>query len=269
MEAAPAGARAVAWAGAALFATSLAYFLFTYAVTFGETPPVRSTPRAVVVDAVLFGIFAVHHSVFARERVRAWVSRTVGAHLERSLYVWAASLMLIAVCALWQPVPGVAWRAEGALAFVLHGVQLVGAWMTLRSAAAIDIWDLAGVRQAGTPKGRSIPNFQLPTPKSESAASGTGTDPSLTTDWELGVGNWEFKTTGPYGWVRHPIYLGWFLIVFAVPSMTMTRLLFAVISGIYILIAIPLEERSLKRASRGSYDAYTQLVRWKLVPWLY
>jgi protein-S-isoprenylcysteine O-methyltransferase Ste14 len=85
----------------------------------------------------------------------------------------------------------------------------------------------------------------------------------------LEVGSWEFKTDGPYGWVRHPIYLGWFLIVFAVPAMTMTRVVFAVISGIYILIAIPLEERSLRRASRGSYDAYADLVRWKLVPWVY
>jgi protein-S-isoprenylcysteine O-methyltransferase Ste14 len=48
--------------------------------------------------------------------------------------------------------------------------------------------------------------------------------------------------------------------------MTMTRLLFATISTAYILVAIPLEERSLRRASGGAYDAYIRLVRWKLVP---
>ena len=58
----------------------------------------------------------------------------------------------------------------------------------------------------------------------------------------------------PYGWVRHPIYSGWFLIVFAVPVMTLTRLVFAVTSSAYLLIAIPFEERSLRRSSQGAYD---------------
>jgi protein-S-isoprenylcysteine O-methyltransferase Ste14 len=69
--------------------------------------------------------------------------------------------------------------------------------------------------------------------------------------------------------VRHPIYLGWFLIVFPVPLMTMTRLLFAVVSSVYILIAIPFEERSLRRTSGGAYEPYRRKVRWKLIPRLY
>jgi protein-S-isoprenylcysteine O-methyltransferase Ste14 len=79
----------------------------------------------------------------------------------------------------------------------------------------------------------------------------------------------EFKTRGPYGWVRHPIYSGWFLIVFAVPVMTLTRLVFAVTSSAYLLIAIPFEERSLRRSSRGTYDQYMREVRWRLVPRLF
>jgi protein-S-isoprenylcysteine O-methyltransferase Ste14 len=66
--------------------------------------------------------------------------------------------------------------------------------------------------------------------------------------------------------VRHPIYAGWFLLVFAVPVMTTTRFVFAATSCIYLLIAIPLEERSLRRSSRGSYDAYMRKVQWKLLP---
>ena len=79
----------------------------------------------------------------------------------------------------------------------------------------------------------------------------------------------EFKTTGPYGWVRHPIYLGWVMIVFAMPTMTMTRMVFAAVSTAYIVIAIPFEERSLRRASGGTYDRYLKRVRWKLVPGVY
>jgi len=154
VNAAPAGAPPAAWLGAALFAGSLAYFLFTYAVTFGEITTGDVSARAVAVDVALFTVFALHHSVFAREGVRAWVVRQVSAQRERSVYVSVASLMLIAVCALWQPIPGVAWQIERPAAWLFPAAQLAGAWLTLRSAAIIDIWDLAGVRQAsGGPEG--------------------------------------------------------------------------------------------------------------------
>ena len=109
------------------------------------------------------------------------------------------------------------------------------------SARVIDIWELAGVRQAGLKA-----DARRPTPD------------DLT-----------FKTTGPYGLVRHPIYLGWFLMVFGVPTMTMTRLVFAVISCAYLVMAIPLEERTLRRTTAGKYDDYIRLVRWRIVPGVY
>jgi protein-S-isoprenylcysteine O-methyltransferase Ste14 len=51
--------------------------------------------------------------------------------------------------------------------------------------------------------------------------------------------------------------------------MTGTRLVFALVSCAYLLIAIPLEERTLRRTTRGQYDEYTRLVRWRLVPGIY
>ena len=224
-----------AWAGALLFVASLSYFLFTYAVTFGEIVTGTVSAWAIAGDVALFSVFALHHSLFARERVRALVARAVSPRRERSVYVWIASLMLIAVCALWQPIPGAAWQVDGPIRWLFPVAQLTGVWLTVRSAAVIDIWELSGVRQAaGGPAGRP-----------------------------------EFKTDGPYGWVRHPIYLGWLLLVFPVATMTMTRLLFAVISSAYIVAAIPFEERSLRRASGGSYDDYIKAVPWKLIPRVY
>ena len=257
MTRAPAGPRILAWTGAALFAGSLLYFLFSYAVTFGEIRPGPPAARAVATNVALFFAFGAHHSLFARQSVRAWVARAVSPALERSVYVWIASLMLIGICLLWQPVPGVAWQAGPPLSWLLPIGQVAGAWLTLRSAAVIDIWDLAGVRQA-----TGTPNSQFPTPKKTGASGGPSS-------WDLGVGSWEFKTEGPYGWVRHPIYLGWFLLVWPVATMTMTRLVFATVSCIYVLIAIPLEERGLRRATGGGYDAYATKVRWKLVPYVY
>ena len=66
-----------AWTGAALFAASLGYFLFSYAVTFRAVAEAGTAPRAAAIDAALFALFALHHSVFARPAVRAWVARTL------------------------------------------------------------------------------------------------------------------------------------------------------------------------------------------------
>jgi protein-S-isoprenylcysteine O-methyltransferase Ste14 len=261
--------RVFAWGGALLFAAALGYFLYAYAFTFGETQhrraPVASSHRGageIAWDVALFTVFALHHSVFARERVRAFVARTVPASLERSAYVWIASALLIVVCAYWRPIAGVAWQIP---AVAGYAIMVAGSWLTLRSAAAIDIWELAGVRQAWlTPDSqpRSVPNAQKETSQTgDFRTAGSGVD-------EAG-GNWEFKTTGPYGYVRHPIYSGWFLLVFGVPTMTATRLVFALVSCAYLLVGITFEERSLRRASNGKYDEYMQRVPSKLVPRIY
>ena len=249
MNAQHAAARAFAWAGAVLFAAALGYFLFSYAVTFGEITAGTIAPGVIAFDIALFSVFALHHSIFARIPVRSLVRQFVPANLERSVYVWAASLMLIGVCYAWRAVPGVLWQVSRPWSWAIVAVQLVGVWLTLRSAIVIDGLDLAGVRQVSTP----------PPSRKEVHARFGETSPQTV----------EFKTDGPYGWVRHPIYLGWILVVFSVGTMTMTRFVFAAISSVYLLIAIPFEERTIRAHSAGGYEGYCRQVRWKLVPGLY
>ncbi len=240
MDAQPVTVRAVAWGGAMLFVAALAYFLFSYSVTFAEIVGGDVTAASIALDVALFSAFALHHSIFARDSVRSAVRTIVSPQLERSVYVWVASLMLIGVCYFWRPIPGVAWQVAAPWSWGLIAMQLVGAFLTVRSAAVIDAFDLAGVRQTEDP-GRGRP---------------------------AGRPDIEFKTVGPYGWVRHPIYLGWILVVFAVGTMTMTRLVFAVTSSVYILIAIPLEERTI-RSHSPAYDDYVRKVPRKLIPGIY
>jgi protein-S-isoprenylcysteine O-methyltransferase Ste14 len=74
---------------------------------------------------------------------------------------------------------------------------------------------------------------------------------------------------GPYHLVRHPIYLGWALMTFGAPTMTGTRLAFAVISTAYLALAVPFEERSLVEAFGDEYLEYQRRVRWRMIPGLY
>ena len=58
--------------------------------------------QSVAVDAALITIFALHHSLFARERVKEWLARRMPGAPLRSTYVWVASLLLMLVCQLWR-----------------------------------------------------------------------------------------------------------------------------------------------------------------------
>jgi methanethiol S-methyltransferase len=221
-----------AWSGGGVFVLSLAYFVYAYFIRMGRLEESAASPAvAVAANTVLFGAFAVHHSVLARSGVKRWVARHVSRRLERTLYVWVASVLFLLVCRAWLPLPGLAYGRDGAAAAVHWGLVAVGGWLTLRSATAIEPLELAGIRQAGG-------DFR-PAP---------------------------FEVGGPYRLVRHPIYLGWVLMVLGVPEMTWTRLSFAVISSIYLIIAIPFEERSLIEVFGDAYRRYQEEVRWRLVP---
>lgn len=221
------------WLGGVLFVASLGAFVVTYGITLGT--PVAATGGSlwepVLANVALFSLFALHHSVMARTGAKAWLTRHVPRELERSVYVWIASLLFLAVCLLWQPVPGSLWRAGGLAIWLCRAMQLFGGWLTLRSAGMLDALELAGIRQV---IGRPRPV--------------------------------RFSAEGPFGLVRHPIYLGWFLIVFGTPEMTMGRLVFAVTSSAYLVLAIPWEERSLVESSGEAYRAYQRQVRWRLFP---
>lgn len=229
----------VAWTGAAAFATSLLWFVYCYLVVFGR--PVTSGPvlEPLIRDFLLFSVFALHHSVFARSRAKAMLRQVIPAELERSLYTWVASALLAGVCLWWQPVPGVIYELTGPLRIAGWMIQAVGLVFTIRASNALDVLDLAGVR-AVQRAGRVV----------DSAP------PAL-------------NTSGLYGFVRHPLYFSWALFVFASPVMTGTRAAFAVISTAYLMLAIPLEERGLIETFGHDYDRYRQHVRSRMIPWIY
>src|SRR5438045_3751603 len=97
--------RAFVWAGGGLFVASLAYAAWWYAVVLARSIPFNGT-APLVADTALFTIFALHHSLLARPRMKAALSPIVPATLVRSIYVWTASMLLLLVCVLWRPVGG-------------------------------------------------------------------------------------------------------------------------------------------------------------------
>jgi protein-S-isoprenylcysteine O-methyltransferase Ste14 len=223
--------RAFVWVGGALFVASLAYWTSWYVISHGQTPASAGAGApAFAFDAVLFTLFAAHHSILARDAVKRRLT-AIPPHLIRSVYVWTASVLLLIVCRFWRTIGGEIYRVTGAGAWALAAVQLIGVWFIARSVACIDALDLAGIRP--TPKGTSL------------------------------------QTSGPYRLVRHPLYLGWMLVVFGVAHLTADRLVFASISSLYLVMAVPWEERSLRQSFGHSYAEYQNVVRWRVIPYVY
>jgi methanethiol S-methyltransferase len=227
-----------AWLGGLLFVVSLAVLLYSYFATFGRPASSGRPSSAIIANFALFSAFALHHSVFARTGAKACMALIISPAIERSVYVWIASILLICVCVLWQPVSGALYRIEWPFAILGYGIQIIGVTIIARGSSAIDVLDLAGIRRA---------------------VDGVHGRVSVS----------PLQTTGVYGFVRHPLYFAWLLFVFAAPHMTFTRLEFAGLSAAYLALAIPLEERALINTFGDEYRAYRRRVRWRMVPGVY
>jgi protein-S-isoprenylcysteine O-methyltransferase Ste14 len=221
--------RVFVWAGGAMFVTSLAICAGWYLFVLGRSAPWTGW-QPVAVDAVLFSVFALHHSLLAREPVKRSLA-AIPRRLLRSVYVWSASLLLALVCGLWQTIGCDLYAASGARSVAHAAVQLAGLWLIVRSVARIDPLELAGIRIA-----TRVSSLQI---------------------------------GGPYRLVRHPLYLGWIIVVFGAAHMTGDRLAFAAISALYLVMAVPWEERSLLQSFGEDYARYQQRVRWRILPYVY
>jgi protein-S-isoprenylcysteine O-methyltransferase Ste14 len=74
-------------------------------------------------------------------------------------------------------------------------------------------------------------------------------------------------TTGPYQYVRHPMYFGVIVLFFSIP-VALGSLLGLIPSGaltLLILIRTVLEDKTLREELEG-YNSYTEKVRYKIIP---
>jgi protein-S-isoprenylcysteine O-methyltransferase Ste14 len=189
--------------------------------------------QRIIIDALLLSLFAIQHSIMARQWFKKRWTKIVPPLLERSTYVLIASLTLLLLFWQWRQIgtERIAWSVQNkAGTLALETVFWLGWLIVLVSTVLINHFELFGLRQAYC----YLKGTQCP-----SAA---------------------FKTPGFYRAVRHPLYLGFMLAFWSTPRMSLGHLFFAIMTTAYMIVAIQFEERDMIRTFGRTYTEYKEHV---------
>jgi protein-S-isoprenylcysteine O-methyltransferase Ste14 len=187
--------------------------------------------ESLAINVALLGLFAVQHSVMAREGFkRAW-TKVVPMPIERSTYVLFSSLVLLLLFWQWRPMTEPVWTVSNPAGMAVLHIAFWFGWVLLfASTFMISHFELFGLTQVFA----RLTGRQPPAPR--------------------------FHTPMLYQHVRHPLYLGFMIAFWATPAMTVGHLVFAIACTGYILIAIQFEERDLIRLFGDQYRRYRMQV---------
>lgn len=224
--------------GIAVYAIFLLTFLYSLGFLENVAVPksIDSGPAAPLapglpLNLALLSVFALQHSVMARQGFKRWWTRVVPPAIERSTYVLFASLALILLFWQWRPLPAALWKVDLAAGRFAMQALFVGGWIiVLAGTLQISHAELFGLRQV-------YAHWQ----REKLVAS-------------------ELATPGVYQYVRHPIYFGFLIAMWSTPSMTLGHLLLAAASTGYILVGISFEERDLAALHGEAYRRYRREV---------
>ena len=192
-----------------------------------DASPDGFTTRAVAIDLLLVGIFALQHSAMARPAFKRIWTRVVPHAIERATYVWASNAVTLLLVWQWRPINAVVWNAEQPVVRGLLWTLFAAGWLAVPLVTLIlNHFDLFGTRQVWL-YFRNRPYTHLP-----------------------------FRVPALYTRVRHPLYLGWALAFWATPTMTVGHLLLAGSLTVYMMLAAVVEERDLVAHFGSQYRHY-------------
>jgi protein-S-isoprenylcysteine O-methyltransferase Ste14 len=209
----------------------MAGFVGNFLVPKTIDAPADNSFLAVGINLLLIALFGLQHSIMARPLFKRYWTRMVPPPIERSTYVLVSCLVTIVLMWQWRAVDYTIWTVEQPLArAVLWGLFALGWLMVPGTSLMINHSDLFGVRQVWLHwQGR--PYTAL-----------------------------SFRTPLLYNRVRHPLYLGWALAFWAIPTMTLGHLIFAGSLTLYMAVAAHIEERDLIGFFGEDYRAYRRRV---------
>eukprot|EP00397_Hematodinium_sp_SG-2012_P036681 GEMP01039627.1.p1 GENE.GEMP01039627.1~~GEMP01039627.1.p1 ORF type:complete len:320 (+),score=49.41 GEMP01039627.1:1-960(+) len=218
------------------FPQYLAATPFSPSVDFGNKATVcagQSMAVKFMINLAGLGVFAVHHSTFARTPVKRFLINKlrVPADIERSIFVLVTSAIAHLSMANWCNFSGLnaLWGDSGLKRdLVSYSGVVLGMLVVLLSTFMIDHFDLFGLRQG----------IHL-WPRSKAIVS-----------------------RGFYQFLRHPIMTGFLIMFWARPLLTIGSLEWNVLCTGYIIIGTVLEEYFLILEVGRPYVEYKREKQW-------
>ncbi len=190
----------------------------------GEAPGLT---KALIINGGILSLFAVQHTIMARQWFKDWITKFIPKAMERSTFVLATCAILCSMFYFWQPMTHSIWQVENeTLRAVLHGVSIAGFLGVVYVSFIIDHFHLFGLKQV-------TQNF-------------TGSKEDGT----------PFQVKSLYRFSRHPMYFSLFFAFWAAPDMSAGRLLFALLCTGYIWVGVRFEEHSLEKVHGQDYRDY-------------
>ena len=208
-------------------------FLGNFAVPKSISSGVETSfSKGILINLLLLSVFVIQHSLMARQSFKKWLTSFMNPAVERSTYVLLSSLALILLCWQWQPMQMVIWEVKTEVIYwLIMGIFALGWVVVFASTFMINHFELTGLQQ--------VYNYW----KDKQVKPAT------------------FKTNYLYKFVRHPLMLGFLIVFWATPYMTIGHLLFTVVMTLYIFLSVKyLEEKDLRREIGKEYEVYQKEV---------
>jgi protein-S-isoprenylcysteine O-methyltransferase Ste14 len=198
--------------------------------------------KTVVTGALIFLAFALCHSFMVMERTKRFFISLAGPDAVRVYYrLFFTIISALATAALVYSIARLPDKTllvlPPAVKILFHAIQAVGIMFLALPLKHLDGLEFIGVRQVW----RRL--------RGQASAG----------DIE-GLRGEGFITAGVYGVVRHPLYLGGFLVLTFGTRITVNALVFAALADIYFVVGALIEERRMTARHGEAYKAYRREV---------
>jgi protein-S-isoprenylcysteine O-methyltransferase Ste14 len=208
--------------------TVLIFFLF-----FGSLTPINlnlSKTAGSFLNAGLCLAFFLQHSVMLRKPFRRWMATFINPYYHGALFTIVTGIVLVLIVLFWQKSSCIIVVAHGVFYWLMRIVALLAVAGTVWTFHSLDSFDPFGL------------NVLLAYLRGENLSRP------------------RIHYSGPYGWVRHPLYFFLLLMIWTYPYITPDRLLFNVLFTIWIYIGTVMEERDLVADFGAVYQGYQDRV---------
>jgi protein-S-isoprenylcysteine O-methyltransferase Ste14 len=210
--------------------TAIMFMIFLFMGSFTIIDLQLGERDALLIDAFLSIIFFLQHSIMVSRGFKQWLGKFMPDVYHNAFYGLTSGIAWLLVLIFWQKSPTLIASANGTIYWILRGLFCICLAGFFWGSKSLGSFDALGVK----PLMRYISN-RPDKPQ-------------------------QIMAKGPYGWVRHPLYLFLIVIIWSCPVLTLDRLLFNIMCTFWIVIGTFLEDRDLHREFGSQYREYSSQV---------